>query len=373
MVNLGLSRLDCRHFKGNLPCKLNSACPGCRKYQPQGKKVLIIKLSAVGDVLRTTPLLRGLKRKYPNSHITWLTLKESLDLLKGNNFIDRLLGYDFGALERLRFEQFDLLISLDKEDEATALASLTCAKNKIGFGLDRKTGNVIPLNKESQYAFALGLSDELKFKQNKKSYPEIIFEMCGLKYKNDEYILNISDSDRKYAQGLLSKMQVPAGSLIIGLNTGAGDRFVHKAWGEDSFVELIRLIQTNLKTRVFLLGGPQEVARNRSIASNVGRLVFDIGCQHTLGQFCAIVESCSLVVTGDTTALHIALALKKPVVAIFGSTCEQEIELYGRGVKIASDIECRPCYKKECDRQITCMDLIKPQEVFQAAQKLLPQ
>jgi heptosyltransferase-2 len=283
-----------------------------------------------------------------------------------------LLTYELPALERLKVEQFDLLISLDKEDEAIALAVQVCAKKKIGFGLDAKTGNILPLNKESRYAFQLGLSDELKFKQNQKSYPQIIFEMAGLKYQNDEYILNISDKDKAYAQELFTKIDLPQESLVIGLNTGAGDRFVNKAWTEDGFVALIRMLQGNLKTpKIFLLGGPQEIERNRRIASKAGNFVYDIGCQHTLGQFCAIVQRCSLLVSGDTTALHIAIALKKPVVAIFGSTCEQEIELYGQGVKIFSSIDCRPCYKKECDRPVTCMTLIEPQEVFQAIRKLL--
>jgi heptosyltransferase-2 len=371
MVDLGFIRLDCRQFKGNAPCQLNSSCKSCSHYQPQGKKILIIKLSAVGDVLRTTCILHGLKRKYPQSFIAWLTKKESRDLLKGNSFIDRLLIYSPDAIHRLELERFDILISLDKEDEATTLATAVEAKRKIGFGLDRKTGNLIPLNKESLYAFKLGICDELKFRQNQKTYPEIIFEMAGLKYQNDEYILNIQDSDKVYAKELFSKIGIKNNDLIIGLNTGAGDRFANKAWTEDGFVELIRLIRANTQAKVLLLGGPQETQRNASTLSKSGNLAYDAGCNHSLSQFAAIVDFCALVVSGDTTALHIAIALKKKVVALFGSTAHQEIELYGRGRKILSDIKCRPCYRKACEKQINCMSLIKPAEVFQAISKLL--
>jgi len=372
MVGLSFIRLDCRHFKGDKPCPLNSSCKSCSHYQTQGKKILIIKLSASGDVLRTTPILHGLKRKYPLSFITWLTKKESQDLLKTNPFIDRLLVYGLEAIERIKLERFDILIALDKEDEATALASLARAKRKIGFGLDRKTGNLIPLNKESRYAFELGLSDELKFRHNQKTYPEIIFEMAALEYQNDEYTLNISEVDKAYAKELLSEIEANDNGLIIGLNTGAGDRFAHKAWTEDGFVELIRLIRANTAAAVLLLGGPQEIQRNASIAKKVGNLAFDTGCNHTLSQFSAIIDFCSLIVSSDTTALHIAIALKKKTVALFGSTCQQEIELYSRGQKLFSDIKCRPCYKKDCEKQINCMTLIKPVEVFQAINKLLP-
>lgn len=340
--------------------------------EPRAKKILVIKLGASGDVLRTTPILAGLKRKYPQSFITWLTRKESLDLLKNNHLISRLLSYSPAALTRLKSEYFDTLISLDKEDEATTLAMEVSAKRKIGFGLDTKTGKLAPLNKESRYAYKLGICDELKFRVNKKTYPEIIFEMASLKYQRDEYILNLGDNDKAYAKRLLSKIGLKPTDLIIGLNTGAGYRFANKAWTPDGFVELIRLIRANTRAKPLLLGGPQEVRRNAGILSRTGNLGYDAGCAHTLGQFAAIVNFCPLVVSGDTTAMHIAIALKKKVVALFGSTCVQEIELYGRGKKIFPDIKCRPCYKQECAKKINCMNSIRPVEVFQAIQGLLP-
>lgn len=372
MVRFHSLRLDCRNFKGDIPCAYNSFCQTCPYYQPQGKKILIIKLSAVGDVLRTTPILRGLKRRYSRSFITWLTEEESACLLENNNYIDRLLVYNLESVQRLEIERFDILICLDKEIKAAALASRVKAKKKIGFGFDERTGNINPLNKESLYAFRLGLSNEFKFKQNQKTYPQIIFEMARLEYKNDEYILNIFDADRQYAQNLLNKIGVSNNDLIIGLNTGAGSRFANKSWTEVGFVELIHLIRANTNAKIFLLGGPKEFERNARIIFKASNLAYNIGCHHSLSQFAAIVNTCSLVVAGDTTALHIAVALGKPLITIFGPTCEQEIELYGRGIKIVSNIDCRPCYKTRCDKEINCMTLIKPAEVFGAIQKLLP-
>ncbi|MFH1338766.1 MAG: glycosyltransferase family 9 protein [Candidatus Omnitrophota bacterium] len=364
------ARLDCRYFRGDRPCSYNTSCSACPDYQPQGKKILIIKLAATGDVLRTTPVLRGIKRKYPRSFITWITEREAVDLLKDNNYIDRLLVYGLPDVERLKVERFDVLICLDKEIEAIVLANQVKAKKKFGFGFDPRTGNAVPFNRESGYAWELGLSDELKFKKNEKSYPQIIFEMAKLRYDNDEYILNISETDRIYAQDLLNRTGVPGTSPIVGLNTGAGSRFANKAWTERGFAELIRLIRADTDASVFLLGGPKESQLNARIASRTGDLAYSAGCYHSLGQFAAIVEACSLIVSGDTVALHIAIALKKFTVAIFGPTCDTEVDLYGRGVKVTSPIECRPCYRKQCDKKNNCMDLIKPEEVFAAVQKL---
>lgn len=88
-------RLDCRYFLGDRPCKFKRTCPGCDPYSPMGKRILIVKLAAIGDVLRTTPLLSGLKRAYPQSHITWIVDKEAFPLLQNITLIDRLLPFDF--------------------------------------------------------------------------------------------------------------------------------------------------------------------------------------------------------------------------------------------------------------------------------------
>ncbi|MFH1577561.1 MAG: glycosyltransferase family 9 protein [Candidatus Omnitrophota bacterium] len=361
-------RKDCRNFKGDRPCLYNTASFACLDYQPQGKKILIIKLAAVGDVLRTTPILHGLKRKYPHSFITWITLKDAADLLETNHYIDRLLVYDSLVVEQLKAEKFDQLICLDKETEAVVLANRISARKKFGFGLNPKTGNVIPLNRESGYAWKLGLSDELKFRKNKKSYPQIIFEMTRLKYRGDRYILNIPVIDREYAENLLNKMGISGGSPVIGLNTGAGGRFANKAWTETGFIELIRRIHDQLDTNILLLGGPNESELNARIASKAGGIVYNAGCGYSLRQFAAIIDKCCLIVCGDTMALHIALALKKIVVAIFGPTCEQEITLYGRGIKLVSPISCRPCYKLECKKENNCMALVRTEDVFTAVQ-----
>jgi ADP-heptose:LPS heptosyltransferase len=78
------------------------------------------------------------------------------------------------------------------------------------------------------------------------------------------------------------------------------------------------------------------------------------------------------VVTGDTTALHLAIALKKKVLAIFGPTCAQEIELYGRGEKIVSPLSCAPCYRRSCSVVPNCMEAISAGEVMRKIRPLLP-
>ena len=364
-------RLDCRYFLGDRPCKFKRTCPGCAKYSPMGKRILIVKLAAIGDVLRTTPLLSGLKRAHPQSHITWVVDKEAYPLLKNIPIIDRLLTFDYSSLLPLEIETFDLIIGLEKEPRGAALVSKFRGREKKGFGMGPE-GNIFPLNQASEYAYLLGLSDELKFYQNQKTYPELIFGITELDYQKDEYYLILSEEDTAFADRFARRIGLKKGEVVIGLNTGAGDVFANKAWTIEGYLQLIKELKKALKARILLLGGPKEKERNSKILRKAKGGVIDCGCGNTLGQFAAMVNLCDVVVTGDTTALHIAIALKKKVVAIFGPTCAQEIDLYGRGEKIISSLPCAPCYRRSCQVSPNCMQAIEAKEVMEKIRALLP-
>jgi heptosyltransferase-2 len=336
-----------------------------------GTRVLILKFAAIGDVLRTTPILRGLKRRYPQSHITWVTDKSAYPLLANNPYIDGPLILDIDTLIRLQSETFDLLISLDKEPGKAGLAMLVNANKKIGIGLNPK-GNPYPLNEEAEYYFKLGLSDKLKFYQNRKAYPELTYETLGFDYQQDEYVLELTSEEIGYGRKVLDDLGITPDDYVIGLNTGAGGVFANKAWGISGYVRLIeKLNAAHPSIKIALLGGPDERDRNETIKSMVSSRLYNTGCNNPLMGFCGIINGCNLIITGDTMAMHIAIALKKSVLAIFAPTCEQEIELYGRGEKIVSELACAPCYKRHCGVIPTCMDTITVERVYSAVEKLI--
>ena len=140
---------------------------------------------------------------------------------------------------------------------------------------------------------------------------------------------------------------------------------------EPAKAELIRELKKRPKTRLLLLGGPREMDRNRKILRTIGGAAIDGRCDNTLGQFAGLINLCDLVVTGDTTALHLAIGLRKKVVALFGPTCAQEIELYGRGEKIVSSLCCAPCYRRVCSQSPNCMEAVSAAEVLENIGKLL--
>jgi heptosyltransferase-2 len=364
---------DCRFFLGHKPCVFRRECDGCPHYTQFGRRILILKLAAMGDVLRTTPLLRGLRRAYAGCHITWLTEPDVLPMLRGIAEIDRLLPYTCETTLQIENEVFDEFYCFDKEPKATALAKKVRAGRKVGFGMS-ELGNVMPLNKESEYTFELGINDPLKFRVNTKTYPELIFECAGLPYPEPQkYIFPDFSAEIAEAGAHLEELGVRPTDLKIGLNTGAGDVFATKKWTEEGYVHLANRLVEEFGAKLLLLGGPAEVERNARIAAAVSHPLVDTGTNNSIRKFTGIVGSCDLMVTGDTLAMHIAIGLRVPILVILGPTCHQEIELYGRGAKIVSDFECSPCYLSVCPKEVTCMDATSADLVFDAAAKLITQ
>ena len=363
-------KTDCIHYIGDKPCRFNRLCEGCDRYDPMGTRILIIKLASIGDVLRTTPLLHALSREYPGNHTTWLVDRSAEGLLAGNGLIHRLLPMDLDACLRLQVERFDIAINMDKDIRAAAVMALVDAVEKIGFTLG-PDGGVRPINTGSEYHFALGLSDELKFRKNRKTYQELVYESVGIPYRRDEYIYSPGPETQTYAEEVFRDLGLDSGGPVIGLNTGCGPVFATKKWPIEHFAALSDLIGENLGGHPVLLGGPDERSRNREIKALARNPLIDIGTHHSIHQFAALVGLCNIVVTVDTLAMHLAIAMKCPVVVLFGPTCQQEVDLYDRGVKLFADEPCSPCYRGSCPESKACMTRITPEAVLEAVRKVL--
>ncbi len=358
---------DCRHFRGDIPCKPHKEhgvhCEGCVYYDKIEFKILIIKLDAVGDVLRTTCILQGLKEKYRNSHITWLTKRQSLPIFENNDLVDAVIDYSAESFLQIQSEHYDMVINPDAAPKSARLAQAARGDVKIGFGYHEK-GHVYPFNKEAQRWFEMGLFDDIK-KANTSTYQQIILDMIGLSPSSHEIILKLSDDETKFAEAFAGKNNIGKNDLKIGLNTGAGGRWEFKKWTVEGFSGLIEMINKELpKAKILLYGGPEERDRNTYLSNKYPGKVIITGCDNSLREFMSLMSICDILVTGDTMALHIALALRKKVAALLGPTSHTEIDLYGRGEAIRADIKCLCCYKQTCDVSPNCMELITSEMVF---------
>jgi ADP-heptose:LPS heptosyltransferase len=360
---------DCRHYKTDRPCaphkQTGVVCGDCTVYDPIKTRILIVKLDAIGDVLRTTSLLKPLKEKYPNSEVTWLTKSSSVELLYNNPYVDHVIPKGADALELLLSKHFDVVINPDTSEASTRLATLAKATQKFGYVFSN-SGEISPLNATAQAWYVMGLNDRLK-KENQKSYQEILLEVCGLPPVDHPIIWNVSNKEREFAERFAAQHSMDFRKHpVIGLNTGAGGRWRWKKWTLEGFSELIRMIIAELPdAKILLYGGPEEIERNAYLRALAPDHVVDTGTDNSLREFGALVSLCDVMVTGDTLGLHVATAQGKGIIALFGPTSAPEIELYGRGEKIVpKNLDCLGCYLSDCDVTPACMERIHSQEVF---------
>jgi heptosyltransferase-2 len=347
---------DCRYFRGDVPCKPHKTsgvhCADCPQYSATDQNILIIKLGAIGDVIRTTPLLVRLKKEYPKAKIWWLT--RTPDILPSE--VDVKLPFALESIIALTETPFTVALNLDKDREACALMNKIKAEKKIGF--DLVNGLCRPLTEPAERKWETGLFDDVN-KANTKSYLEEIFEIAGYAFGGEKYILPFHPwQDPKW--------KLAKGKKVVGLNTGCGGRWTSRLWPEAYWVKLAVALK-KAGYEVVLLGGEQEHEKNVRLAKKSKAKYFG---HYPLNGFINLVNKCDLVVTAVSMAMHLTIGLGKKIVLFNNIFNKNEFELYGLGEILEPDFDC-PCYfTPVCPNN--CMQYLKPEKVFATVKRLLP-
>jgi heptosyltransferase II len=314
--------------------------------------ILIIKLGAIGDVIRTTAILPGLKEQHKDCNIDWITKIESLDILKNNNMIDNIHSIN-NDLKEINEKEYDLIINLDDDNEACKLATVTKHKEIIGAYLENEKR---VYTENSFLWFDMGLiskfgkkkADQLKA-LNKKTYQEIMYEILDLDYKKQEPILILNEEELRFGKDFAEQNNIDENSIVIGINTGAGGRWKDKRLSEELTSELIDKLNEIKNVQLLLFGGPEEKERNEEIKKSVTTKIIDAGCDNSLMEFASLVNLCNILVTSDSLAMHIGTALKKKIIAFFYPTSADEILLPQESIKIIGKGNSYCSYQKDCD------------------------
>jgi len=345
-------------------------CDNCEDYTPVKPNrpefsVIIIKLDALGDVLRTTAILPAVKRKYPAAHITWITRRNAIPVFDNLPTVNEVVAFeDTERLLAVGQFNFDVLIHPDASPESAPLATMIRAKEKFGFITD-KAGKVFPANKEAEEWFEMGAFDQYK-KANKKTYQQIIHEIARLPYQKDEIQIHLTPQEFEKRDKFVAGHDLAGAKYILGINVGASGRWQLKQWRMDGFFELIpQLYGVIPGLKILLYGGKDEASRINELTERFPALI-STGTDNDLRSFFALMDIPGVVITGDTMALHAATALRKRVVCLFGPTSSNEIEDYGRIIKVIPKMDCLVCYKPTCDFDPNCMDLISTEMVLNA-------
>ncbi len=358
---------NCRHFTGHKPCPRHPTCDTtCPHKSLIQTRILFIHLGALGAVLRSTALLPAIHRKYPAAHLTWVTDSPGQALLENHPLIDRVVTTN--DLLPICGLEFDVALVVDKSIRAQGILKQTTVDQIFGFIADPLSGAILPATPAAEELWHLGLDNHRKFFINKKTENQLIHEALELgpwlktKDPQPDVFLSAAElalvAERKKEWSSYSK-------TVIGINTGCSSTIPYKKLSIEGHIQLIERLYSRFKTPIVLLGGKEDTERNQNIASSVHFKVPVIQSPTVFGLRDGLVSTaaCDIVITGDSLGMHMAIALRKWVVAWFGPTCSHEIDLFGRGSVVITSAPCSPCWKNQCTNSPMCFDLVSIDEL----------
>jgi heptosyltransferase-2 len=338
-------------------------------------RILIIRLSSLGDVILTTPVIGALKAAFPDSELSFLTKTEYADLLKNDPRLHSLIEFDPKAKDRgwlglmslisqLRSHDFDLLIDLHANVRSFLIRRLVNSKIKLKY------------NKHCLSRFLMVHFKFLKTKELRTvdSYIEPL-QKLRVEVPDRNPLIFLSRDDAGFSDDFLLEQEVKKDDIVVGVHPGA--KRETKRWDADKFARVCQSLIEKLDCRVMLLGDAGEAKLVEQVGKSVPdeRLVKAVGL--SLGRVMSLVKRCDCLITNDSGPMHIASALQVPVVAIFGPTHPMLgfAPVGSKNVVLCADVECSPCSlhgEKRCAKKSRfCMDLIEPEMVTEAVEKLL--
>lgn len=294
-------------------------------------KICIIKLGALGDVVRTLSVLPAIKEKFPDSEITWVTKENALELFENNFYVNRVFSIPVkpGVLG-----DFDILYNFDIEKDATELANEISAEKKFGFYSEGDYS--LAFSEDAEYYLNTMFDDELK-KKNQKTYQEMMFALADLEWKKQLPEIFLENKHKEYSEEFIEKNKL-IGKKIIGIHFGAGSRWPSKVWHDENLKEFISKAKTK-NYEIILFAGENEKEKQQEIISDLKNKRIEIysnNPNNSIKEFASLVDICDKFICGDSFSLHVATALEKPTVALFFCTSPSEIEEYGSVKKIIS-------------------------------------
>ncbi|MGD8561005.1 MAG: lipopolysaccharide heptosyltransferase I [Desulfarculaceae bacterium] len=342
-------------------------------------KILIVKLSALGDVVQSLPVAMAIRQQLPQAQIDWVVERPSAGLLAGHPALNRVLVSPRHEIlegkskalpmvgrfvRQLRSVRYDAVLDLQGLIKSATVVALSRGGSKIGF----KGG------KERLASLALNQAQP-PFDPNRHALERYLdlLEPLGLERPAKvEFGLEPSDQDMAQIDRILAEAGHKGGGPLIVLHPVA--KWESKLWPVERWAELINILAAQ-GFSMALSGSPQDKACTSAIICLAGKCpeVVNLAGRTDLKQLAALMRSAQAVVATDTGAMHLAAAMGAPVAALFGPTAPWRTGPFGSGHRIQSlALDCSPCFNRRCSDP-RCMEQITAEGVAEAVKEMLKQ
>ncbi len=339
------------------------------------KRILIIQTAFLGDVVLTIPLIMAVKKAFPDSYLSVMVIPAVKEILENNPAINEIIVFDkkgqdqsgsafWQLVRKIKAHNFNVVLLPHRSFKSVWLCFLARIPKRIGFTT-------------SEGSFLL--TDRVPYKKARNVH-EIdrnldLLEPLGVKDKKSTIFIDPGPDAVKYALELFNDYEIKASSLVIGINPGSV--WPTKRYATEKYAALADRLIKELKATVIIIGSPADAPVADKMAHEMHETAINLAGRSSILQMAAIMKRFNLLVSNDSGAMHIAVALGVPVVAIFGPTT-QDLGFYPYSIKdivVEKDLPCRPCGKHgglQCPKKnFLCMKLITITDVFNAVKRRL--
>ena len=337
--------------------------------------ILIVKMSAVGDVIHTLPALNAIRKHYPDAHIAWLVEEAASDLVAGHDAVDRVLisgrkrwikgifgsgnvgdlkeAYRF--IRQLRDTRYDLILDFQSLLKSGVLIGLSKGKRKVGFGKGME-------HTEHSYWFLNERVPAVSMEHHALLRGMMLLEAVGIPSSEIVFDLPVLDRHRDAVRDLLDLHGVTKEKRLAAIHPIA--KWDTKLWDNEKFSVLADRLIEEFDANVVFTGSAADRDTILRIISAMQGDAANLAGETTLLMLAALYEEAAFVVSPDTGPMHLAAAVDTPVVALFGPTAPWRTGPFGSGHQIIrAGLECSPCFKRKCETK-ACMDRISVEDVI---------
>jgi 3-deoxy-D-manno-octulosonic-acid transferase/heptosyltransferase-1 len=344
--------------------------------------ILIVKLSAIGDVIHTLPALNAIRAHFPKAHITWLIEEDAAALVQGHAALDRVLisrrkawiktlfsrqgpdslrqAYQF--IRQLRQTTYDIILDFQGLLKSGVLIGLARGKRKIGFDRGMEHG-------EESHLFLNERIPPVDMGIHALTRSMMLLEASlGIATDDIVFDLPMSPADWVAARYLIGNPGETLNGPVIVVHPIA--KWETKLWDNRKFSRLCETLIQKYHARVVLTGGQSDGQTMREIQTGMGERVVNLAGKTSLMTLAALFEMADCVISTDTGPMHLAAAVGTPVVALFGPTASWRTGPFGPNHQvIQAGLECSPCFKRQC-QHVECMAQISVESVLEGVEKI---
>ena len=338
------------------------------------KRILIARTDRIGDLVLSTPVIKALREKYPNSYIAMICSPNTRDIVEGNPYLDEVITYDkerkhksgaqtFKFAKNLKKKGFDLAIILHPANRVHLITYLAGIPRRLGY--DRKMGFL--LTDKIPHTKQLGLKHELEYNFD-------LLQYLGIEVKDKELFMPIKDESEIFVEEMFARSGIKKTDKILAIHPCAS--CPSRIWLAERFAHVADILARKYGFKIVVVAGPGDIDKAQGVIKNMRCSAVDLSGKISLSQLASVLKRCALLISNVSGPAHIAAALGVPVVSIFSASqaglSPRRWEPIGKKTKVLhKQVGCIECLAHNCKKEFACLKAITVEEVVSAAELLL--